>query len=128
MKHDLLSPECKYRSDSTDPFFKAATRDAIEQAKANALPNKPWAVFLKRRGMTGGYVLMDVADFGRIIRELQQQHDEHGYIDPDYKPEPYEWGANPLMDMILREQIASMRELFNQSPLLGILSSKEEQP
>jgi hypothetical protein len=124
VKHELLSPECKYRSDTTDPFFKAALHDAIEQAKANALPRKPWAVFVKRRRQSGGYVVMDAEDFGRLIRELQSHHEDHGYMDPDYKPEPYVWGENPLMDVIMRDTIDRMREQLNK-PLFWQLQTGE---
>lgn len=120
VKHDLLSPECKYRSDTTDPFFKAALTDAIEQAKANALPHKPWAVFVKRRGHTDSYVVMGAKAFGRLIRELLLHLEEYGHIDPDYKPEPYEWGKDPLMDMIMKEYANSLKDALNRPSLFNL--------
>lgn len=126
VKHDLLSPECKYRSDTTDPFFKAAVHDAIEQAKANALPNKPWAVFLKRRRQSGGYVVMDVEDFGRLIRELLWQQDEHGTYDPDYKPAPYVRGENSLFDVLVDHYATSIRDAINSSPFWNLTQEKRD--
>lgn len=40
----------------------------ITQAKANALPGKPWCLILKQHRQRGAYVVMDLDDFSAIYR------------------------------------------------------------
>lgn len=65
IKHPHLSPEVKYRQKLP---LRQEVRDWIAQAERNALPNKPWVVVMKERGMPtkDSYVVMRLEDFARF--------------------------------------------------------------
>ncbi len=68
IKHERLSPEVKYRSEK-GAYIKATLRDAIAQARRNALPGKPWVVIAKERGQADdeALVVMDLAGFSTLL-------------------------------------------------------------
>lgn len=70
--HPLLSPECKYTENKLGKkYTRGLLTKAIEQAKRNAIPGKPWVVCLKEKGMNinDTLVVMDMAGFSQLLKE-----------------------------------------------------------